>query len=67
MTFDDYILLNLTCRFINIEKPGKLSLSVPCFFASPNLNVISVEVKPFKLKQGKYNLQFILNHEGDVK
>lgn len=65
MTYEDFTNLNLTCRFYNTEKIGVIALSVPCYFASPNLNVISVEIKPYRLKQGKYVIQFVLNYQGE--
>jgi hypothetical protein len=60
MVYDDFASLNLTCRFFNVENLSKLQHQTACFFASPNLNVIIVEVKPYKLRQGTYRMQFIL-------
>lgn len=56
MTYEDFSNINLTCRFYNIAKMDRIALSVPCYFVSPTLNVVSIEVKPYKLQQGFYNL-----------
>ncbi len=56
LSYDDYASLNLTCRFFIIERLDKVAFETPCYFASPNLNVISLEVKPYKLKQGTYKI-----------
>ena len=61
MVYEDFSTLNLTCILL---KNGVVSLSIPCFFQSPNLNVISMEVKPYKLNKGDYNIQFLLNYDG---
>ena len=63
MSYDYFSALNMTCQIYNIENLEKLAHQTPCYFASPNLNVISLEVKPYKLRQGTYRIKFILNLE----
>jgi hypothetical protein len=63
MSYDDFSALNMTCQIYNEDNLEKLAHQTPCYFASPNLNVISLEVKPYKLRQGTYRIKFILNLE----
>ncbi len=56
MSYDDFAQLNLTCRFYNVDRLDRVHHETVCYFASPNLNVIVVEIKPYKLKQGTYRV-----------
>lgn len=50
MSYDDFAQINLTCRFYNVDRLDRVHHETICYFASPNLNVIVVEIKPYKLK-----------------
>jgi hypothetical protein len=50
MSYDDFSALNVTCRIFNTDNLEKLAHQTPCYFASPNLDVISLEIKPYKLR-----------------
>lgn len=66
MSYDDFAQLNLTCRFYNIERIDRVHHETACYFASPNLNVIVVEIKPYKLKQGTYRVQFVMKTDNQT-
>jgi len=64
MDYSDFASLNLTC--IVVTEALVEVLRVPCHFQSSHLNLISLELKPYKLNQGSYSFKFELYHNSKV-